>query len=387
MKILIVKSTANFVDIEKSNAYNLQEIGLARALNRIGHSCEVVYYGKFGNKDIPISYNEEGKTFIFHYLRAKTIFNDCIYKGISRLIDECDIVHVGGYDTFTALWLSLKYPRKTIIYNGTYYSYFNKGYNRKCAFVDKIFVPFYRWKKIQFDTKSHLSELFLRSKGIKEVTTIGVGIDLSIIENRAEKENDFIESIKLIKNTGNHLLLYVGRIEPRRNIKFIFDIIKEVKTRNKVKLLVIGKGDELYTGSCFEYARTIGVDKDIIYKEFLDQKYLKAIYELSDVFLLPTIYEIFGMVLLEAMYYKVPVISTLNGGSDLMIKDSVNGFIAENSNIKKWGDTVTKIINDPKLSEQIGENAHETIKQNFTWDALAVKFIEVFRNRISNAKK
>lgn len=387
MKILLVKSTAVFVDIEKSNAYNLQELGLAKAFNRIGHSCDVVYYGKFGNKDIPIPYNEKGDTFTFHYLKATAIFNDCMYHGLSKLITQFDIVHVGGYDTLTAWVLSIRYPNKVVIYNGTYFSAFNKGYNKKCKIVDAFLVPFYRWNKTQFDTKSHLSELFLRSKGIKNVVTIGVGIDLSVIEHQAEYNSDFIETLKSMKKIGQHLLLYIGRIEPRRNIKFMFDILKEAKKDKEIKLVLIGKGEDSYKAECFEYAKSIGVDKDIIYKDFMDQKYLKAVYEQCCVFLLPTIYEIFGMVLLEAMYYKLPVISTLNGGSDLMIQDKGNGFIAENNNTQQWREIINSLIKNPQMSRAIGQKAHATIAQDFTWDALAVKFIKVFENKIDNAKK
>lgn len=59
----------------------------------------------------------------------------------------------------------------------------------------------------------------------------------------------------------------------------------------------------------------------------MEQKYLSGVYNLADFFLLPTEYEIFGMVLLEAMYYKTVVLTTDNGGSSTLIDNGRNGYI------------------------------------------------------------
>ena len=64
----------------------------------------------------------------------------------------------------------------------------------------------------------------------------------------------------------------------------------------------------------------------IRYAERMEQKYLSGLYQASDFFLLPTRYDIFGMVLLEAMYYGLAVLTTHNGGSTMMIRDGENGF-------------------------------------------------------------
>ena len=147
---------------------------------------------------------------------------------------------------------------------------------------------------------------------------------------------------------------------------------------------MIGKrGPEEYKKEIFNYIDSIGLSNVTEYRPFLNQKYLKAIYRNCDVFLLPTIYEIFGMVLLEAMYYRVPVISTLNGGSDMMIKDNVNGFILENNNLQAWANKIKYVFSHPDEAKMIGENAHNTIADNFTWDALAIKFIKIFEKKLS----
>ena len=63
MKILLVRTPAGILNVEGPKSYNLQEIGLARALNRKGHKCDIVYYG--GNKphSVSIDYDKAGNTF------------------------------------------------------------------------------------------------------------------------------------------------------------------------------------------------------------------------------------------------------------------------------------------------------------------------------------
>ena len=112
----------------------------------------------------------------------------------------------------------------------------------------------------------------------------------------------------------------------------------------------------------------------------VEQKYLPAIYKLANVFWIPTKFEIFGMVLLEAMYYGVPVISTFNGGSSILIKHGVNGFICEDTE-DSWVDYTHELVINKEFAESIGDKAHETIELSFTWDTLADKFIEIYRRK------
>lgn len=383
MKILLVKSTSGYVDLTKANTYNIQETGLAGALNRFGHHCDVVFPGRNEYKEIQVPYNENGDTFTVFYLKQISLFRDNIYRGINRLAQKYDIIHSGGYDTIQSWRFARKFPQKVVIYNGTYYSDFNRNYNRKCRLVDHLFVPTYLKNRITFDTKNHMSELFLRDKGITDVTSVGVGLDLSRIEYKADENHELIELIRKYKEQGYKLILYIGRIEPRRNIYFLLDVVKEVAKYEKIKLIMIGsQGPQHYKDSVFDYMNRKGLSDIIEYRALLDQKYLGYVYKQCDVFLLPTIYEIFGMVLLEAMYYSVPVVSTLNGGSDLIIRDKENGYIEENNDLQKWVERIRYIFNHPDEARLIGYKAHETISEEFTWDALALKFIEVFENKL-----
>ena len=198
MKILILKTSSGFVDVTKAT-YNLQEIGLARAFNRQGHKCDVVYWGGKEEKSVDIKYDNE-KYFKVYYLKAKDFLKNGIYSNsLIELSKNYDIVHSGGYDQLESWILASKIPEKLVIYNGTYYSDFNANYNKKCKVFDKFFLPRYKKNNIFFDTKSRLSAKFLEQRGLKNVTPIGVGIDLEQLQAKKMIKSDLSEKIQTQK--------------------------------------------------------------------------------------------------------------------------------------------------------------------------------------------
>lgn len=385
MKILLVRTSAGHISVTGVNSYNLQEIGLARALNQKGHKCDVVYFGGKESETVSIEYDDQGNTFNVFYLKARDVFHDSWYFGINQLAEQYDIIHSGGYDTIQSWRFAKKFPQKLVIYNGTYYSDFNKNYNKKCSVIDKIFVPRYKKYNITFDTKSKLSEDFLRQKGLMDVTSVGVGVDLSTIEYNADANNPFISQIHTLKDEGFRLMLYVGRIEPRRNIHFLFDVLKRInESDNKVKLVVIGnKGPAEYQDTVWEYAKDNNLMNYIVYQPFLDQKHLKYVYETCDVFLLPTFYDIFGMVLLEAMYYGMTVVSSNCGGACMLIENGISGYVIDNFDVDIWKKYITDVLGNPKKSKQIGQSAHKVISEQYTWDAIADKMLDIFERKLN----
>ena len=382
MKILLVRSSPGYIDVRKAR-YNIQETGLAKALNKKGHRCDVVFWGGKKEEVVEIEY-DNGHTFKVFYLKAYNILKNGAYVGLKELSKGYDIVHCGGYDQLESWLLAKSISEKLVVYHGTYYSGFNKSYNKKVKVIDRLFLPRFKKKRVFFDTKSNLSAEFLKQRGLKDVYPVGVGIDLEQLQAKEMLESPLSDKIISLKKDGKKILMYVGRIEPRRNILFLFDVFKAVNESDKdTKLLIVGKGEEEYKKKCFDHAEEIGIKDAIIYEEYLDQKNLPLVYSYADVFLLPTIYEIFGMVLLEAMYFGVPVVTTYNGGSDMLIDNNENGIIINNFNVKQWKTELLEILNDTKRKERITKKAKIKIENEFTWDALADKFIDVYKKRIN----
>lgn len=380
MKVLIIRNASDVMKYSSGN-YNLQEIGLARALNKKGIQCDIAYAGGKKKSTIQIEY-DEGKSFSLFYLESINILGNGYLLKLDRLIQNYDVIQSGAYDQLRSWIMAQKYKDKIVIYQGPYYSRFNKGYNAKCRLVDALFVPRYKKLNTFFITKSVLAKQFLNKKGLSNVEAIGVGFDKEQMESKTVEESVFYRLLVKEKEAGNSLLLYIGKLEERRNIEFLISIVAECcKTIAGLKLVIIGNGEEQYKARCKEAIQRNNLERKIIYKEKLEQKFLPPIYQLCDLFLLPTKYEIFGMVLLEAMYYGLPVITTFNGGSSILIDNGVDGFIEE-ENIDAWKKRIEWIVRNPNYAQEISKRASLKIEDHFTWDALADKFINVYKRKI-----
>lgn len=376
MKILLVRDVPGELNAQKMT-YNIQEVGLATALRKKGHSCDIMWCSN-DHKYREEMIESEGQKIKLYVVRSFDFLKNAWIKDADRIFLQYDILQVCEYNQMYTRHLAKKYPQKFVCYHGPYYSDFNKNYNRMAKLFDIFFVGRYRRLNTPFITKSGLAADYLRSKGIRNVTAIGVGLSPTLLESSAV---EVMPELNAIEDINGLKLLYIGAIEPRRNALYLLDLLKKLKDEGlTVTLVLIGKYKSVNYQSQFEATiKKYDLKDSILYIPRVEQKYLGYVYRHCDIFLLPTIYDIYGMVLLEAMYYGIPTLTTVNGGSNMMIKDGENGFVFDNFNLKTWTDQIRILSEDKKLANTIGKNAHDTIVNEFTWDALADKFIEEYK--------
>lgn len=381
MKILIIRNYPSYMDVV-NNTYNIQEVGLAKALVRKGHICDIIFWTNKEEKIVEIPVDECGVIKIY-YKKGITALKNTVFLGCDKLFKAYDILQPCEYNQMQAWLLAQKYPQKTIVYHGPYYSPFNKRYNLMCLIFDKLFLGRYLKLNTKFITKSNLAQEFLVSKGIKEsnVASVGVGIDTQMLSN---VQNQCAEPLYLTMKQDNDLkILYIGKFEKRRNIPFIFDTFSAVLKKNaNATLYMIGTGEKEYVETCWKHADELGIREHIVYQERMEQKYLSQIYELADFFILPTEYEIFGMVLLETMYYRTVVLTTNNGGSSTLIDNKYNGYIMDTLNSQKWADCIDEVFLNKIKMVEIRDAASKKIDEEFMWDKLAKHFISQYRKVI-----
>lgn len=387
MKILIVRGFASEINISN---YNSQEIGLAKALTNKGYTCDIVYYTNC--KKAYIQELNVGENIIkIYWYPAIKMFNNAIYTQMikDKILDNYDIIQTNEYNQFMT-WYICKYIKKPIIlYNGIY-----QDSKNLLARIINNKIPEILFKKTVINNvniaigKSKLAENYLKNKGFKNTDTIGVGLDIEKLNNAYKKSENIykiIENLK-VKLNDNKVLLYVGRLNDKaKNINFLIDVLESiVKVKPNYKLLLVGKSDEITIQSYLNYAKTKGIEDNIIHINGIPQAYIKDIYNMSDIFVLPSKYEIFGMVIMESMYFKIPVITSINGGSTTIIDNKKDGFIIDNFDSELWGKSIINILENKLYYDEISERAHIKISSNFTWDSLADKFINIY-NQIKNS--
>ena len=380
MKVLIVRT---FPDILDLNTYNVQEIGLAKALVCKGIICGVVLYaGHNKDREETYEFERDGKSYSFtiYWLRGWEFFKNGFMPSVYRILKEYDILQVHEYDQIFSWMLYSRLKLPTVIYHGPYFHEYARGYNLKCRIFDALFLYRRQYGHVVALTKSELAADFLRKKGFINVQAVGVGVDR---EQFLLKTGENI-TCRIEKDTSRFRLLYVGKIEERRNVYFLIELFEILKRREeKIQLVLVGSGEKEYTKTFLENIRSWIDSGDILYYEKASQKELALIYQRCDMFVFTSNYEIFGMVLLESMFFGLPVISSMNGGASVLIRDGVNGYIMDCFDIEKWVEKIMLLVKDQNQCAEMGKKAHETIEKYFLWERLADQFL----NAYNEAKK
>lgn len=235
-------------------------------------------------------------------------------------------------------------------------------------------------------------EIIVLSKGVQDYFQNTYGRTTRFIPNgvnkaKPRKARQITEKWGLTKDS---YILYLGRIVPEKGERYLIEAFKQTKTDKKLviaggssdtqafmdELKSLAKDDDriIFTGfvqgEILEelysnpYIYTLPSDLEGIWQEKMEQKFLSGIYQMSDFFVLPTEYEIFGMVLLEAMYYKTVVLTTQNGGSSTVMCNGKNGYVLQTKDPRQWANVITDTYKDKGKMKMIQNNAHEVIEKN-----------------------
>lgn len=365
MKVLIFRTCSVPINI---NSYNVQEIGLAKSLVNNGNECGIIFYTNAKKSSIEsLEYN--GKVIKIYWMKGINFLHHGLYnlKSILNIVEDYDIVQCSDYNQIMT-YKMLKYSTKpVVIYHGPYKNNFNWKTNILEWTFDLIFLK--KMLNIQptIICKSKLAENTLKEKGFKNLTTIPVGLDISRF---LEKKDD---KISLKRST----LLYVGQISKRRSIDFLLDLEKYLHNQKiDCELLLIGNGNQKYLKHILKRIEEENLQSDVKWIKKMSQDELCKYYNSSSVFLLPSNYEIFGMVLLEANYFNLPIISTLNGGSISIINDDKDGYIIEDLSLNEWANKVELLLSRKKTQR----------KFEHTWNDRLEKFLKIYKLEIGKNK-
>lgn len=103
------------MDVEK-NTYNIQEVGLAKALVRKGNVCDIVFWTDKDEKEVAIPVDDRGKVTVF-YKHGKTALKNTVYSGCDELFAQYDVLQTAEYNQMQSWILAKKYPEKHIVYS------------------------------------------------------------------------------------------------------------------------------------------------------------------------------------------------------------------------------------------------------------------------------
>jgi glycosyltransferase involved in cell wall biosynthesis len=127
------------------------------------------------------------------------------------------------------------------------------------------------------------------------------------------------------------------------------------------------------------------LEKEVIASEVNNEE-KEAIFAKSDIFVFPTYYdnETFGLVNLEAMQAKLPIISTPEGGIPDMVEEGENGFIVSQKDAEALADKLEELIKDPQKRKEMGQKGYEKYQRAFTLQVFEERFTDILKKIIAN---
>lgn len=193
---------------------------------------------------------------------------------------------------------------------------------------------------------------------------------------------------KPLKRRPINDVLYVGRIEKSsdwKGIKYLLDAISIVKSiRPNVSLRLVGLGDGVEDFK--KYSVVLNISKNITFVRPKMGKEIVREFQKSKMLVLPstTEAESFGIVLIEAMACKKPVIGSKIGGIPYVIDNKVNGLLVEPKNSKQLAKAIIKILKNPNLARYMGKNGYIKVTGFFQWDEKVKETNQVFQEIVQN---
>src|SRR5262249_33873461 len=115
------------------------------------------------------------------------------------------------------------------------------------------------------------------------------------------------------------------------------------------------------------------------------QNDMSELLAISDVLLLPSELESFGLVALEAMACEVPVIATRVGGIPEVVRDGVDGYLYEVGDVNNMADGCLSILNNPQVRDSLGKAAREQANRNFCASKIVLEYEDLYLRTIEEA--
>lgn len=175
------------------------------------------------------------------------------------------------------------------------------------------------------------------------------------------------------------ILLYVGRFEPLKGLDRLFHAMTYLRNHLKLRLLIVGGDGEEAPESQYlrQKTRNLGIEDKVTFSGRIEQKYLPPYYGSADVLVMPSHYESFGLVGLEALACGRPVVSAPVGAMECLIKESRAGLVVDHSLPQSLASGIESMINNFPLpsAQKIRKSVLE-----YSWSNVAENILEEYES-------
>ena len=177
------------------------------------------------------------------------------------------------------------------------------------------------------------------------------------------------------------IVLFVGRMVYEKGVHVLVNAAPKVLEKANAKFIIVGNGymkDQLST-----IVNNTGLAHKVMFTGFVDDETLRKLQKCADVSVVPSLFEPFGIVALEAMAAKSPVVVSDTGGLSEIVNHDVDGVKAYTGNPDSlaWG--INRVLTDEAYANTLRTNAYRKIQEKYNWDKIAQQTMTMYENILS----
>ena len=267
-----------------------------------------------------------------------------------------------------------------------------------------------RFKKIPLigtihDTSSSSNDQWIQSSKIAnfmEKFLVNMNFDKILTVSHATRDslvNDFgvdgdkilmlYNGVDIAKYDSIHIdgvqknnIIFVGRLAPHKHVDHLIKSVNKLQEKiPDLKLTIVGKGEE--KDKLIQIVNKLKLEKNIKFKQDLTDEELITEIKKSELLVLPSTREGFGMVLAEANCCYKPVITYASGGTVEVVKNGYNGFLIEPENIEELKQKIQETLENKELKQKLGQNGRKKVENEFDWEKIVNQYINILYDLLS----
>ncbi len=284
-----------------------------------------------------------------------------------------DLIHAHAYGYFPTYVGALARRIRKVPLVITPHS--NTGRSRAAKRIFDILVPTLTLRQAQRIIALTESEAeYLTVLGIprQQIVVIPNGVNLAEFANirpKTIRDNDAT-------------IIFVGRLYPKqKGLEVLIQALSHIPRSVKFRLDLVGEDWGAVSG-LLQLARQIGVDDRVVVRGSSGRDSLLHSYASADLLVLPSLFEAFGIVLLEAMAAGLPVVASNVGGIPEVVEDGKTGLLVKPGDSERLGAAIEKLLSDDSLRKAMSDAGRKRASL-FSWDLLVPKIKRVYEEVIA----
>jgi glycosyltransferase involved in cell wall biosynthesis len=163
-------------------------------------------------------------------------------------------------------------------------------------------------------------------------------------------------------------VLITNRHEPQKKFEYVIEAMAQVVKVVPDVSLVIPGSYTVHTPNLIALAERVGIADNVLFLGQISESDLQRLYQEATVYCYPAPEEDFGMGVIEAMAWGVPVVAWNSAGTTVTVSDGESGYLAEPYKVESYAEGILRVLSDPRLRVKMGKAARERVEALFSWD-------------------